>query len=62
VPAAAVKRGGLVLFVMTGRKGYVGGLLKVSLKTEVDLLICLLTGKLEFLRRGLNSLNKGKIC
>jgi len=25
VPAAAVKRRGLVLFVMTGRKGYVGG-------------------------------------
>ncbi len=27
VPAAAVKRGGLVLFILTGRKGHVGGLL-----------------------------------
>jgi hypothetical protein len=25
VPAAAVRRGGLVLFSMTGRKGHVGG-------------------------------------
>ena len=29
VPAAAVKRRGQVLFVMTGRKGYVGGLTSV---------------------------------
>jgi len=29
VPAAAVKRRGLVLFVMTGRKVYVGGYLKI---------------------------------
>jgi hypothetical protein len=27
VPAAAVKRGGLVLFILTGRKGHVGCLL-----------------------------------
>jgi hypothetical protein len=26
VPAAAVRRGGLVLFIMTGRKGHVGGI------------------------------------
>lgn len=26
VPAAAVKRGGQVLFILTGRKGHVGGL------------------------------------
>lgn len=25
VPADAVKRGGLVLFIITGRKGHVGG-------------------------------------
>ena len=29
VPAAAVKRRGLVLFVITGRKGYVGGLVSI---------------------------------
>ena len=34
VPAAAVIRGGLVLFVMTGRKGYVGGQAKIKEKTE----------------------------
>ena len=28
VPAAAVIQGGLALFGMTGRKGYVGGLLR----------------------------------
>jgi hypothetical protein len=28
VPAAAVKRGGLVLFVCTGRKGFVGGFIR----------------------------------
>ena len=32
VPAVAVIRGGLVLFIITGRKGYVGGLLSFKLK------------------------------
>lgn len=31
VPAAAVIREGLVLFVRTGRKGYVGGILSCKL-------------------------------
>jgi len=48
VPAAAVKRGGLVLFVMTGRKGYVGGLANIELKTENESLYCLFTANLEF--------------
>ena len=30
VPAAAVKRRGQVLFVLTGRKGYVGGLVSAE--------------------------------
>jgi len=32
VPAAEVKRGELVLFMLTGRKGYVGGEKKAKLK------------------------------
>lgn len=48
MPAAAVKREGLVLFVMTGRKGYVGGNFNVELKTEEDPLSSLLTDFLEF--------------
>ena len=32
VPAVAVKRGELVLFILTGRKGCVGGFFKFILK------------------------------
>jgi hypothetical protein len=32
VPAAAVKRGGQALFVLTGRKGFVDGFIFVELK------------------------------
>jgi hypothetical protein len=35
VPAAAVKRRGRVLFNMTGRKGHVGGSLKLNLKIRL---------------------------
>lgn len=36
VPAAAVKRRGQVLFVMTGRKVYVGGLLNIITKDDKE--------------------------
>jgi len=40
VPAAAVKRGGLAIFVLTGRIGIVGGLFYLTRKAEVYLCGC----------------------
>jgi hypothetical protein len=38
VPAAAVKRGGRALFIMTGRKAFVDGKVSFVLKIEAQLL------------------------